>query len=260
MKKLMLLLRVSKPQYNEALYLHNTVYMNPQLSFDKGSLLSGQADPSEGTLSEKPVKLYYSTDNRVTWNYLTEAHTVKKDNSAYIYCMYAITYCESDYDKGENKYYCRIPWNYIKDVWEDGYELMVVKNTTRFLNYLHEAAEKEGLSHAYGLIEYDLEEQRKNMEYFHEASNDPFVAVFHKLENPYSIQKEFRFAIKNGEKPDHYELHLRDDAVIMVSLLKPKYGKDIWIELSHLVFDDSGLPVQFSSELKFYEVVPGRLE
>lgn len=256
MKELLLLIRVSKPQYNEDLYRRKIVYMNPQLSFDKEGLLSGQADPSEGMLTDSPVKLFYSTDNKATWNYLLEAYKVKKENNAYIYCMYTLTYCEKNYDKQNNKYYCKIPWEYIKDVWEEGYELMVIKNTSKFLDYLKEAAEKEGVACAYGMVEYDLEEQRKKPDYYLNASNDPFMSVFHKFRNPYSVQQEFRFAIKDAEKPDHYELHLKDDAVIMVSLLRPKYGKDIWIELSDLVFDESGTLVRYSSLLNFYEADP----
>ncbi len=230
--------------------------MNPQLSFGNSSMLSGQTDSAEGSLIDESVKLYYSTDNRTTWTYLTEAHDTKKDNYAYIYCMYAVTYCPENYDQKRNKYYCQIPWEYIKDVWEEGYELMVIKNTSAFISYLRDAAEKEKLPYAYGLVKYDLEEQQKNQDYFLKATTDPFEAVFHKYKNPYSVQQEFRFAIKKEDRPDHYELPLSDNAIIMVSLLKPNKDKDILIELSDLVFDKSGASIQFSSELVFYEGNP----
>ena len=230
--------------------------MNSQLSFGSSNLLNGQTDSAEGSLIDEPVKLYYSTDDRATWTYITEAHSVKKDNYAYIYCMYAVTYCPGNYDQTSNKYYCRIPWEYIKDVWEEGYELMVIKNTSAFISYLHDAAEKESLPHAYGLVKYDLEEQQKNKDYLLKAANDPFESVFHKYENPYSVQQEFRFAIKKEDRPDHYELPLSDNATVKVSLLKPNKDKDIIIELSDLAFDENGSPIKFSSELVFYEGNP----
>ena len=254
MKQLLLLARVSNPQYNEFLYKNHKLYMNPQLSFDNAYLLKGQVDGSEGALSETPVHLFYSTDNRISWNYLTEAKSLRKDNNAYIYCAYAITYNEEDYDKENNRLYYKIPWEYISGVWREGYEMMIIKNTTSFLNTLQKAAERVNLPCAYGMIQYDLEKRLQEEDYIGKATADPFMSVFHKKEREYSIQNEFRFAVKLPEKVDHYELQLSSDEEIFVSLFPLKHGRDIIIELSNLEFDaELKIPLRFSSNIIFYE-------
>lgn len=256
MKQLMLLLRVSKPKYNELLYHNHVLYMNPQLSFnnDKNDkLLAGQFDKAEAVLSEEPAPLFYSTDNKKTWQHITKVNTIRKDSNAYIYCMYAVTFSEANYNKDLKKYYYRVPWEYIKGVWQEGYELMVISNTSDFLASFRDATKREKIPGAYGFVQYDLQEQYKKEKYFSSAINDSFSTVFHKKEYPFSIQKEFRFAVIDTNKPDHYELLLRNDCTIRVSLLPLKSGRDILIELSDLEFNADGTPLRFSANLTFYE-------
>ena len=254
MKQLLLLLRVSKPQYNEFLYSQKMVYMNPQLFFDnKSGLLSGQLDELEGSLSDGPIQLFYSTDNTKTWNYITDASHVRKDNNAYIYCMYAVTYCESNYCRQNNKFYYKVPWEYISGVWQEGYELMVIKNTKEFLGALCAAASEMMLPFQYGMVEYDLQERQKEMDYISRASVNPFLSVFHKVKDPYCVQKEFRFAIIPPNHPDHYELWLKSNTRIDVSLFTLNYGRDILIEISDLEFDADGQRIRASSAINFYE-------
>ena len=47
-EQLLLLIRISKPEYNKCLYDEYKLYMNPQMSFNKVGLTDGQYDKYEG--------------------------------------------------------------------------------------------------------------------------------------------------------------------------------------------------------------------
>ena len=49
-EQLFLLIRVSRPEYNQTLYRDYKLYMNPQIGFDKDNLTDGQRDIMEGAL------------------------------------------------------------------------------------------------------------------------------------------------------------------------------------------------------------------
>lgn len=254
-EQLLLLIRVSKPEYNKTLYEDYKLYMNPQMDFRKGNLTAGQRDVMEGAITNVPSKILYSADSKKIWKLLGDTKLMYKDNNAYIYCMYGLKYDKKYYDDKNNKYFYNIPWKYIEPLWcEDGTEMMVIINTSVFISKFHEAAEKKGLSHAYGKVHYDLNEKLLDIDYFNSAMSDNFEAVYHKTPDDYEIQKEVRFSVICPNKPEHYELQLNNDQSLRFTLIPLSFGKDIGIELSDLEFDDKlGLPVRFSSEIKYYE-------
>lgn len=67
-EQLLLLLRVSKPEYNRTLYEDYKLYMNNQFSYKKTGLTKGQFDTKEGMVAGEGVRLLYSVDDRKTWN------------------------------------------------------------------------------------------------------------------------------------------------------------------------------------------------
>ena len=254
-EQLLLLIRVSKPEYNKTLYKDYKLYMNPQMNFRKDNLRAGQTDIMEGAITNVPSKILYSSDDKRTWKLLGDTKLMYKDNNAYIYCMYGLKYDKKYYDAKTNKYFYIIPWRYIKPLWyEDGTEMMVIVNTSVFISKFHEAAKKYGLSHAYGKVHYDLNEKLLDIDYFDSAMNDSFEAVYHKIPEQYEIQKEVRFSVMCPDKPDYYELQLDKDNSLKFTLIPLLFGKDIGIELSELEFDNKlELPVRFSSNIKYYE-------
>ena len=178
--QLLLLLRVSKPEYNKTLYDNYTLYMNRQMMFNNEPLTEGQKDIMEGVISNIPHKIAYSIDDRKTWKPLGDVSMVKVDHNAYIYCMYGIKYDANYYDKELNKYYHLIPWEYIKPLWQgDDTELMIIKNTSVFIEKFCNAAEQANVSYAYGKIHYDLEEKLGDVHYYDSAMKDSFVSVYH---------------------------------------------------------------------------------
>ena len=62
----MLLIRISKPEYNESLYKDYELYMNQQMTFKNRELSLGQHDGMEGAISTVPAKIFYSIDNKKT--------------------------------------------------------------------------------------------------------------------------------------------------------------------------------------------------
>ncbi len=82
--QLLLLVRISKSEYNKSLYENYTLYMNRQTMFCTESLTVGQVDTMEGVISIIPHKMAYSVDNRKTWCSLGDVSSVKIDNNAYI--------------------------------------------------------------------------------------------------------------------------------------------------------------------------------
>ena len=254
-EQLLLLIRISKPEYNKCLYNEYKLYMNPQMSFNKVGLTDGQYDKYEGAITDIPCKILYSTDKKKTWHLLGDTSLIHKNNNAYIYCMYGLKYDEKHYDAKNNKYYYVIPWKYIEPLWQgEDTELMVIKNTRIFIEKFEKAAEKLKLSYAHGKVHYDLDEKLSDIEYYDLAMKDCFESVFHKVKEGYEIQNEVRFAVINPDKSEHMELMLEKDLKLKFTLIPLKYGKDILIELSDLEFDDKlNLPIRFSSEIKYYE-------
>ena len=59
-EQLLLLIRISKPEYNKCLYDEYKLYMNPQMSFNKVGLTDGQYDKYEGAITDIPCKILYS--------------------------------------------------------------------------------------------------------------------------------------------------------------------------------------------------------
>lgn len=254
-EQLFLLIRVSRPEYNQTLYRDYKLYMNPQIGFDKDNLTDGQRDIMEGAITNVPTKLYYSTDERKTWKRIGDTQLIRKNNNAYIFCMYGLKYNEKYYDMKTNRYFYIIPWSYIKPLWQGtDTEMMVIENASVFITKFHEAAEKRGLSHAYGKVHYDLDEKLSDIDYFDSATRDGFESVFHKKADGYELQKEVRFAVICPDKPDHYELSLENDQQLRFTLIPLSYGKDVAVELSDLEFDANlKLPIRFSSRIKYYE-------
>lgn len=118
-EQLLLLIRVSKPEYNKTLYKDYKLYMNPQMNFRKDNLRAGQTDIMEGAITNVPSKILYSSDDKRTWKLLGDTKLMYKDNNAYIYCMYGLKYDKKNYDAKTNKYFYIIPWRYIKPLWYD---------------------------------------------------------------------------------------------------------------------------------------------
>lgn len=147
-----------------------------------------------------------------------------------------------------------IPWEYIEPLWQsDGNtEMMVIKKTSSFKNKFHEAAERDGLSHAYGQIHYDLEEKLTDIEYMNIAMRDSFEAVYHKPKMGYEMQNEVRISVLCPNKPDKYELQLTNDGTLQFTLIPLVYGKPVLIELQGLEFENN-IPVRFSNDINYYE-------
>lgn len=260
-EQLLLLLRISKPEYNKTLYEEYKMFMNSQMSFKNDKLTAGQQDKYEGTIVNTPCKILYSTDEKQTWHLLGDTSLIHKDNYAYIYCMYGLKYDRKNYDVENNRYHHVIPWEFIKPLWQgDDTELMIIKNTDIFIDKFKKAAGKLELSHAYGKVHYDLESKLTDIEYCDLAMRDCFESVYHKVREGYENQQEVRFSVICPDKPDHIELQLTDDEQkISFTLIPLKYGRNIMIELSELQFDEDDkelkLPTCFSSNIRYYESV-----
>lgn len=254
-EQLLLLIRISKPEYNKTLYDEYKLFMNPQMAFKKSGLTEGQYDKYEGAITNIPCKILYSTDEKKSWHLLGDTSLMHKNNNAYIYCMYGLKYNEKHYDAENNKYYYVIPWEYIEPLWQgDGTELMVVKNTRVFIDKFEKAAMEAKLSYAHGKVHYDLDDKLSDIKYYDLAMKDCFESVFHKVKEGYEIQSEVRFAVICPDKPEHIELQLENDQQLLFTLIPLEYGRDILVELSDLEFDEElKLPIRFSSEIKYYE-------
>ncbi len=254
-EQLLLLLRVSKPEYNKTLYDDYKLFMNPQMAFLHSGLIAGQYDRYEGAISNIPCKLFFSKDEKRSWNLLGEISLMRKDNQAYIYCMYGLKYEEKYYDEINNKYRYIIPWEYIKPLWQgEGTELMIIQNTALFIQKFKEAAEKANLSYAYGKVHYDLDEKLSDKQYCDFAMKDCFESVYHKIKGNYEIQNEVRFAVICPTKPDYFELQLKNDQKLLFTTIPLEYGRHILVELSDLDFDSElKLPVRFSPHIRYYE-------
>ena len=258
-EQLLLLLRISKPEYNKTLYEEHRMFMNPQMSFKNDKLTEGQQDKYEGAIVNIPCKILYSADEKQTWHSLGDTSLIRKDNHAYIYCMYGLKYDRNNYDVENNRYRYVIPWEFIKPLWQgDDTELMLVLNTSVFIAKFKRAAEKLELSYAYGKIHYDLESKLTNIEYCDLAMRDCFESVYHKVGDGYENQQEIRFTVICPNKPNHMELQLvNDEPQIHFTLIPLKYGRNIMIELVGLQFDEDDkelkFPIRFSTDIRYYE-------
>ena len=250
----MLLIRISKPEYNESLYKDYELYMNQQMTFKNRELSLGQHDGMEGAISTVPAKIFYSIDNKKTWNFIGKPTVMHKNNYAFIYCMYGVKYDMKNFDISENKYRYIVPWKYIEPLWQgENTEMMVVKNTSVFIKKFHEAAENMNLPHAYGKIHYDLDEKLLDINYFGATMKDQFESVFHKNKGIYEIQNEIRFSLKCPSYSEYYKLKLINDQTIEFTLIPLKREKSIMLELSNLEFDENDMPVRFSPKIEYYE-------
>ena len=219
-EQLLLLLRVSKPEYNRTLYEDYKLYMNNQFSYKKTGLTKGQFDTKEGMVAGEGVRLLYSVDDRKTWTELHGIQAMHKNNNAYIYCMYGIKYDPAQYDARTNTYYHFIPWEYFKDFWQDdSLEMMVIKNTAVFIDSFKKAACSENMSYAYGKVKYDLDERMEDVSYFDDAMKDSFESVFHKTKIPYEIQNEIRFSVIDLDNPPFLELQLNKTNTLFFDIL-----------------------------------------
>lgn len=259
-----LLVRVSKKEYNDTLLKDFKVYMNPQIGFKKkNNLTSGQFDPNEGLVISKPFILRYSTD-LVNWTTLTnekKSVAIKKDSNAYIFCMYAVQFDPSQYNPSSKEYTQIIPWEYIKSFFKDDeeyeLEMLIFLNSVAFRNILCEAADKAGLSYCAQLVSYDLEEKQNDPSYFQDVKTNAFTSVFHKEEQKYAIQNEYRFSVICPEKPDHYELpieHLEEAKIYRMELVK---NQDIKLTLKNVKLQSNGHFKSFAGiTINFIDVGP----
>lgn len=254
-EQLLLLIRISRPEYNKTLYEDYRLYMNPQMAFKEDNMTAGQRDIMEGAITNVPSKIAYSTDEKKTWKVIGDSTMIHKNNNAYIYCMYGLKYDENCYDVQNNKYFYTIPWEYIEPLWQgDNTEMMVIKNTSVFEKKFYEAAEKNGLAYAFGKVHYDLDEKLHDMDYLELSTKDCFESVYHKIAEGYELQKEVRLAVICPDKPEHYELQLENDQKLRFTIIPLSYGKNISVELLNLEFDEElGVPVRFSSKIKYYQ-------
>lgn len=257
MRKLLLLVRISKPAYNKTLWKDYKIYMNRQKNFRDPKFNHGQYDKYEGAILKGPCDFKFYVDGEEKQIYLTENGIIHKENNAYVFCMYEIEFDEKTYDKKYNKFYHDISWDYIKPLWDkDGLEMMIIKNTSVFFNKFLEAADRAGKSCAKGLVKYDLQDKLHDGEYFKKALKDNYEAVYHKMDD-YKEQKEYRLTIIDDNGGDFFELQLEKDNSLMFDILPIKeYGKNIIIEISNLEFDSqTNMPNKFSAALQYAEPV-----
>lgn len=253
-RKLLLLLRISKPEYNKTLYQDYKLFMNAQSNFRKPKYNNGQYDKYEGAILQGPCTFVYHIGKDEKQIDLDENGIIYKENSAFVFCMYEIEFDRQAYDVRTNKFYHNISWDYIKPLWDgDGLEMLIIKNTAQFLKKFHIAAEGEGKPHANGLVKYDLQDVLHNREYFERALEDDFEAVYHKVDT-YKEQKEYRLMIVDKNGGDSHILPLGKDDSLLFEIFPLEYGKNIVVEISDLEFNkETNLPDKFSADLSFYE-------
>lgn len=252
-EKLLLLLRVSKPKYNSTLYKDYKLYMNNQFLYKKSGLSKGQYDEKEGMIAKDNIKLLYYGDDK-EWKEVQGIQSLHKNNNAYIYCMYGIKYDPAHYIERTNTYYHDIPWEYIKDFWQESpMEMMVVKNTSIFIQAFKNAAMQRNGNYAYSKVYYDLDDKMDDITYFGTTMENKFESVFHKQKNPYEIQNEIRFAIIDQKQPPFIELQLEEKDTLYFDTVPLEKGKGVRIEITNLEFnEDKSFPTCFSSKIQYY--------
>lgn len=254
MNKLLLLLRVSNPEYNKTLYLDNSLYMNRQSRFYQDDLTEGQIDKNENLISTIPSQLYYSKD-RKKWEHLIDLNSIYGRKDIYIYCMYGVDFDFQNYDKGTNSFYYLVPWEYIKKFYKVGehLELMVIKTPSVLIDKFVDASNKQGLSYAYDRICYDLDEKKKEIGFIKSAINDPFVPVFHKIKDDHEIQNEVRFAVICPNGDEHINIEIDNKLPnVLFDLIPIKPERDILIHLTDIIIDSAtNQPLSFSSKIEY---------
>lgn len=256
MRKLLLLVRISKPTYNKTLYQDYKIYMNRQKNFRDPKYNHGQHDKYEGAILRGPCDVKYFEDGKEKQVHLNNDGIMYKENNAYVFCMYEIEFNQKTYDKENNKFYHDISWDYIKPLWdEDGLEMMIIKNTSVFFKKFSEAADKERKNWAKGLVKYDLQDKLQDKAYFEKALKDDFESVYHKIDD-YKEQKEYRLTINDDSGKDFFILPLENDNSLMFDFFTLEYGKNIIVEISNLEFDpQTNMPNRFSAKLRYAEPV-----
>lgn len=256
MRKLLLLVRISKPAYNKTLYQDYKIYMNRQKNFRDPKYNHGQHDKYEGAILRGPCDVKYFEDGKEKQVHLNNYGIMYKENNAYVFCMYEIEFNQKTYDKENNKFYHDISWDYIKPLWdEDGLEMMIIKNTSVFFKKFSEAADKERKNWAKGLVKYDLQDKLQDKAYFEKALKDDFESVYHKIDD-YKEQKEYRLTIDDDSGKDFFILPLENDNSLMFDFFTLEYGKNIIVEISNLEFDpQTNMPNRFSAKLRYAEPV-----
>lgn len=256
MRKLLLLVRISKPAYNKTLYQDYKIYMNRQKNFRDPKYNHGQHDKYEGAILRGPCDVKYFEDGKEKQVHLNNDGIMYKENNAYVFCMYEIEFNQKTYDKKNNKFYHDISWDYIKPLWdEDGLEMMIIKNTSVFLKKFSEAADRERKNWANGLVKYDLQDKLQDKAYFEKALRDDFESVYHKVDD-YKEQKEYRLTINDDSGKDFLKLSLENDHSLMFDFFTLEYGKNIIVEISNLEFDSqTNMPNRFSAKLRYAEPV-----
>ncbi len=258
MRKLLLLVRISKPAYNKTLYQDYKIYMNRQKNFRDPKYNHGQHDKYEGAILRGPCDVKYFEDGKEKQVHLNNDGIMYKENNAYIFCMYKVEFDEKSYDKKNNTFYHNISWDYIKSLWDDkdDLEMMIIKNTNVFFRKFLDASNREGKKCARGLVKYDLQEKIHDKVYFEKALEDDFEAIYHKV-NDYKEQEEYRLTVINENSGDFLELSLDNDNSLMFDILPIKeYGKNIIIEISDLEFDpQTNMPIRFSAALQYVEPI-----
>lgn len=252
-KQPILLIRISKKEYNKTLLEDFKVYMNPQLGFsEKKDLTSGQFDPNEGLVFSNPFRLKYSTD-QINWTTLInekDSVSLKRDSHAYIFCMYAVQFDPTNYNSSAKTYTQIIPWKYIKGFFKEGeasgLEMLIFLDSVAFINILCDASVKAGLSCCGQLISYDLEEKLADPSYFNDVKNNIFTSVFHKKEKDYSIQNEYRFSVICHEKPNHLELPIEHLEKAKIQVMDIFENQDIILTFHNVKLQDNGHFKSFS--------------
>ena len=190
---------------------------------------------------------------RIVWKYFNQGNVIPRSSKNINEEQKLLLNANKEFKKTGSKSY--IPWKCIEGLWQgDDTEMMIVHNTKVFIEKFKEAANRENLLHTNGKVYYDLEEKLTDVQYCNLAMKECFESVFHKVKKGYEIQNEVRFSIICPDRPESFKLQLEKDSKLIFTLIPLKYGKDIMIELSELVFDkELNLPVKFSGDIKFYE-------
>lgn len=253
-KTLLLLLRISRPEYNNTLVYEHKLYMNLQQNFRKANLNSGQYDKYEGAILKGPNIMNHIKNGQILTYKLDKNGIVYKDNKAFIFCMYAMTFDPALYDKNRGEYIYNISWDYIKPLWDNsGTEIMIIKNTSVFLDAFMLSAKNKGMKAESRIVKYDLKELLENDSYFYYALKSDFEAVYHKIDS-YSEQNEYRLAVVgNNNDDDHLVLDLVTEQQILFTTCMLEYGKNIIIRITDMEFEEkTNLPKRFSANIELY--------
>lgn len=252
MENYLLLLRISKPEYNRTLYDEYALYMNPQMVFKDESFSEGRYDKSEGLVAGEGTRLFALDPEEKIFKEMHGIVSIHKNCNAYIFCMYGVKFVKEKFNASLNKYVYDIPWKCIEGLWcgEDT-EMLVIENTSVFIEKFEMASKREGLRYDCRAVKYDLDEKIGEMEYHKGLLCNEFESVFHKIKN-YEIQNEVRFVIRNDEIPQFYKLVLDKNPVLRWKRFRLEKGKGVRIVLKDFKFQEQKPYIRFSPEVEFY--------